>query len=384
MSRPVATRFKITGTLTAETPIHVGGIDGNPATDLPLSMDGQGQLNAPGMSLAGPLRHWLVERFGRPHVEKFWGRIPQRNDANDGHASYVLVEDSKVRPPTASRADIRDSVGIDRAWGTAAESIKFDREVLPKGATITLCMTLDVPPGGSGPGEIRALLEALMDSEIRLGAAKTRGLGRVRLSGVQVERLDIGTRTGVLALLRGRGVKEDSNNADGNTQGGGELDALGDAAQPTEARAHARIKIKVDWAPLGPVMVKASADGTAVDMMPLVTADGTGGEAPVIPGASAKGALRQRSERILATVLQVPLPPDDPSGQQRLDGTQRLQRIKSPSSPGPAPAAAAPTRSVRSACTPRACWASSTRPPPRPRSFCSTRPAGRWTRMASR
>jgi CRISPR/Cas system CSM-associated protein Csm3 (group 7 of RAMP superfamily) len=307
MSRPIASRFRITGTLVAETPIHVGGIDGNPATDLPLSVDGQGRLHVPGTSLAGPFRHWLIDRFGPERVEAFWGRIPRRNDDESGHASYVLVEDGKITPDAVT-VEIRDGVGIDRAYGTAADRIKFDREVLPKGTSIGLLMTVDCPRGAEdGRGEICALLEALKQGEIRLGAAKTRGLGRVRLHDVQVECLDIGTSEGILALLKSRGAAP---------AGGAGLGALGEAAQPG---LHPRIEIAIDWAPLAPVMVKASADGTAVDAMPLVTADGAGQETPVIPGSSSKGALRQQSERILATVLQVPVG-DDPPGRQRFLG----------------------------------------------------------------
>jgi CRISPR/Cas system CSM-associated protein Csm3 (group 7 of RAMP superfamily) len=307
MSRPVSTRFRIAGTVVTETPIHVGGVDGNPATDLPLSVNGQGRRYVPGTSLAGPLRHWLVERFVRAAVEEFWGRIPEKGKANDmGRASHVLVEDAEV-PPT-SQVEIRDSVGIDREYGTAADGIKFDREVLPRGTRIGLCMTVDSPDGRSGQGEVRALLEAMMRGEVRLGAAKTRGLGRVRLEDdVRVQRFDIATRDGILALLRSRGAPSIGNAG---------LEALGDRAQ---ARQQPRIEIQIGWVPTGPVMVKASADGTAIDMMPLVTANGAGQEAPVIPGASAKGALRQHSERILATALGLPVAADAP-GQQRFIG----------------------------------------------------------------
>ncbi len=308
MSRSVATRFKIAGTLIAETPIHVGGIEGNPATDMPLSVDGQGKPYVPGTSLAGPFRHWLIERFGLERVEPFWGRIPGRIDEQGGHASYVLIENGEITLPRDAPVEIRDGVGIDRAYGTAADGIKFDREVLPKGTKIQLDMTLDCVEDADGRGEMRALLEALGRSEIRLGAAKTRGLGKVRLQEVTVAQFDIDKLDGVLALLKARGtVPADKK----------KLDALGPEAEP--ASGHARIRIRIDWTPSGPVMVKASADGTAVDMMPLVTANGAGEEALVIPGSSVKGALRQQSERILATLLQCPVADAEP-GQQRFIG----------------------------------------------------------------
>jgi hypothetical protein len=54
MSRPVTTRFRICGTLIAETPIHVGGIDGNPATDLPLMGTTVTLLPAPPAGVGSP------------------------------------------------------------------------------------------------------------------------------------------------------------------------------------------------------------------------------------------------------------------------------------------------------------------------------------------
>jgi CRISPR/Cas system CSM-associated protein Csm3 (group 7 of RAMP superfamily) len=54
-------------------------------------------------------------------------------------------------------------------------------------------------------------------------------------------------------------------------------------------------------------------------MMPLVSANGAGQEAPVIPGSSSKGALRQQSERILATVFQRSVA-DTEQGRERFIG----------------------------------------------------------------
>jgi CRISPR/Cas system CSM-associated protein Csm3 (group 7 of RAMP superfamily) len=291
MSRRVKDRLVITGTLVAETPIHVGGIDGNPATDMPLSVNGLGKVYVPGTSLAGPLRHWLIEGFGHDTVETFWGRIPSKTPGDKGHASYVSIADAEVTLPSNSTPEIRDGVGIDRFRGAAAEGIKFDREVLPKGTKISFKMIFDTNNDGIGKGELRALVEALLQGDIRLGAAKTRGLGKIKLKNdFKVEHFGLQTHEGILGLLEGKSSSKTNKTP---------LGWLGDAAVPNKKP---RIRITIDWRPLGPVMVKSSADGTGIDMIPLVTGDGNGKQAPVIPGASAKGSLRSQSERILATV----------------------------------------------------------------------------------
>jgi len=58
----------------------------------------------------------------------------------------------------------------------------------------------------------------------------------------------------------------------------------------------------IDWAPAGPLLVKAGQEGIAVDAVPLVSAVGAQ-VALVLPGSSVKGALRAHAERIVRTLL---------------------------------------------------------------------------------
>ena len=53
MARKMQARWKINGTLTAETPIHVGGMGGDADTDLALAINGGGNYYIPGTRLAG-------------------------------------------------------------------------------------------------------------------------------------------------------------------------------------------------------------------------------------------------------------------------------------------------------------------------------------------
>jgi CRISPR/Cas system CSM-associated protein Csm3 (group 7 of RAMP superfamily) len=60
--------------------------------------------------------------------------------------------------------------------------------------------------------------------------------------------------------------------------------------------------MRIDWKPVGPLMVKAGFDGVAADMLPLV--NGWDGKVSlVLPGSSIKGAFRFHAERIVRTVL---------------------------------------------------------------------------------
>ena len=89
MARDIIGRFRLRGTLVARTPLHVGGHGDDVDTDLPLARDGSGKLYIPGTSFAGALRQWCEQAFGEPFVDRHWGF----QEADKGHASYVVVED---------------------------------------------------------------------------------------------------------------------------------------------------------------------------------------------------------------------------------------------------------------------------------------------------
>jgi CRISPR/Cas system CSM-associated protein Csm3 (group 7 of RAMP superfamily) len=332
MGRPIATRFRVEGTLLAETPLHVGGAGEVVETDLPLASDGSGKPYLPGTSLAGALREWYRSAFSESFAADLWGYTPLRGQPSDrGFASLVLIEDAKIH--SVARLELRDGVGIDRVEGRAADGIKYDRQILPSGTRLGFDMTVEVPflpPKWIGDLKARiaaeknskrrevlenrlARLYAALDRNpdkvaaalghmvrmletdgARLGAAKTRGLGRVRLAaGYSILEEDLKTREGILDALKRQGNKLDVASLTAR------------ASAEFKPKSRPCLAIRIAWKPTGPMMVKADAAGIAIDMLPLVTA-GSHGLAQVIPGSSIKGALRAHAERIAATVLGTP------------------------------------------------------------------------------
>ncbi len=138
MARRINSRLRIYGTLQAETPLHVGGYGVDVDTDLPLARNGKNQLYVPGTSITGVLRAWCERNFG--DVDSIFGY----QDGDKGHASFVLIEDALVTLPTNLQTEIRDGVGIDRIYGTAADKSKFDRAILPKGSRLKFEMTVEI------------------------------------------------------------------------------------------------------------------------------------------------------------------------------------------------------------------------------------------------
>ena len=266
MARDTTTRFTLTGTLKCVTPLHVGGFGDDPDTDLPLARDGLGRCYIPGTSLAGALRQWCRAAFGEEAVRAVWGF----QDGDEGHASYVtvddlFVDDDKLVP------EVRDGVGIDRRTGAAAESIKYDRAVLPRGTALTgFRITAEVSDERPALDMLKALKGALEKKQVRLGAAKTRGLGKLLLEGATLNWVATNTRDGVLKLLTGSDEPLPPEKL---------------AALPPPPKTPPRLDITIGWKPDGPLMVKAGFDGIAVDMLPLVSAT-AGGVSLVLPHES--------------------------------------------------------------------------------------------------
>ena len=309
MTRFVEERLVLTGVLVCETPLSIAGVSGEPHSDAPLIRDGTGQVFIPGTSLAGSIRAFLrgIETLADARIQPLlWGAAPPTNAKSDdpSAASLVIVADAPL-VGAVPLTELRDGVGIDPLDGRAAPGIKYDREVVPKGARFALRIELDVTEalrqalGDMEPVSFLSLLrEAFEKALIRLGAAGTRGLGRVHLEEPVISRARIGERAGVLDFLRG-------------------------GAKPVNDPGHGftlppRLHVWIDWTPLGPTMVRAREAGTLGDVLPLTGATEQG-IAPVLPGASIKGALRAIAERIMATVRGTH--PHDP-------GEDRFVRIK--------------------------------------------------------
>jgi CRISPR/Cas system CSM-associated protein Csm3 (group 7 of RAMP superfamily) len=101
---------------------------------------------------------------------------------------------------------------------------------------------------------------------------------------------------------------------------------LGVLAENSTFKAqHSKLSIDIDWEPIGPIMVKAEADGIAVDTLPLVSAVGDD-LTFVIPGSSIKGALRSQAERIIRT-LQSVVPEASQALNDQLQAVPLIQKV---------------------------------------------------------
>ncbi|WP_179065284.1 RAMP superfamily CRISPR-associated protein [Nostoc sp. C052] len=279
MARIIESRLRLSGKLLAETPIHVGGICNDSLVDLALAVDGQGRYYIPGTSLAGVLRAWMQE-YDAKLTQDLWGF----QDDDRGHASFILVEDSLVNQDAI--AEIRDGVGINRSFGAAADKIKYDRAILAKGSLINLDLTVELQTGffERALNALHLLIMALRDGEIKLGAAKTRGLGKVKLiDDYKFEQQYLLTPQGIIDSLRGKGKNLKNNNLN------------------LKRYRPPQLNFVIKWKPVHALMVKTEGDGMVVNILPLTSAVNHE-VALVLPGSSLKGALRSQAERIIRTL----------------------------------------------------------------------------------
>ncbi|NJM47652.1 MAG: hypothetical protein HC860_17035 [Alkalinema sp. RU_4_3] len=285
MARQISQRIKITGTITAQTPLHVGGLSTDPTVDLSLALNGRSESYVPGTSLAGAFRNWMWDYgISGEEIDSIWGF--QKEDR--GHASFIIIEDAVVKLPDGAIAELRDHVGIDRIYGSASDKTKFDRAILPKGSTFPLDITIDIAKDKPLPVDaVEKLIHALEHDGLRLGGAKTRGLGLIKLTHPEWKVYDFSSFAGMIAAL-GNQSKEHK--------------------PASESSCHL-LKMTIHWHPIGALMVKSGQDGVAVDILPLTSRDGKD-VSFVLPGSGVKGALRSQAERILRTVLQAGCPTD--------------------------------------------------------------------------
>ena len=301
MARRIRSKIKISGSLLAQTALHFGGNEVNADTDMALAVNGRGDYYVAGTNLTGLLRAWMIKVVGGDitleDIDRLWGF--QTEDY--GHASFIIVEDGAIALPVGLTSEIRDGVGIDRYWGTAADKQKYDREIVPKGSKIALNLIVERCDRKSDAEWEREkhllteLLTALQNRELRFGGGKTRGLGKVRLVGLKIkEQPDLLTPQGILSTLRGQDP---------------EISLATLSSLENSFAKPAQLQITIDWKPVTPVMLKSEQEGIAVDILPLVSGNNNG-LSLVISGSAIKGVLRSQGERIVRTVCGSDLPDD--------------------------------------------------------------------------
>jgi len=108
-------------------------------------------------------------------------RDPNHPNKRDRLTGYYLEQDEFATIKPAVR--MLTGVGVSRASGTAAQSILFSMEAIEEGQTFEGRVQIDGDEAEELVERLKGL--ALKGSTLRLGAARSRGQGRVRVMGWQ-------------------------------------------------------------------------------------------------------------------------------------------------------------------------------------------------------
>ena len=169
-----AVRYEVTA--VTKTPLRTGAADGSIDRVL-RHRDGQAFLQA--ASLAGALRGWL-EKQDKNAANTLFG--------SQEKSGQLIVSDMEILEKAAKSAEeatiqFRPRLRINGKMGSADDGGKFDVAHIARDTVMQFSLTwLGAESDTDGPVQIEKMLGALHVGEIRLGAQKSNGFGRVALT----------------------------------------------------------------------------------------------------------------------------------------------------------------------------------------------------------
>ncbi len=334
-------RWVITGTLTTESPLQLGGGDitaraglvdeknSRPVQVKAMFTDHRGRACLPGSSLRGVLRERLAALLGQTGfpkdqqaatILKLFGKpeppgVDERARIHQsGHGGRLAVHDALVAaepftPPAnwdeppfwnpARRTGVASGVALDRRTRTAAAQKLFHYEFVPPDVSFSLKLTGDNLNDEDVAHLLRALDEFKPDaaSPLALGADTGNGWGRLRWTLGEVRQLTAGEVRQALASW----IKNPATLGRGVSTAKVRIHALPTVSvTPPSAPQSFTLKLLFD----GPFLVKrpappkAKGDTETPNAQPHLDKDGH----VVLPASSFRGALRAQAERILRTM----------------------------------------------------------------------------------
>ena len=259
-----AARYQITAVCL--TPLRTGGPDGDTEAVL---RDGQNRAFLQGTSLAGALRSWLEKHTSLALTECLLG-----SQEKSGH---LVVSDAMFDP--GAEQHTRPRLRIDPITGSAADGGKFDVAHIGAGARLSFSLTWLGNQGQVDELEtVEQLLAALHGGNIRLGAQKSNGFGRVALT--VTKRL--------FDMTEPQDRQDWLDDADGGTP-----------LELPETADSRRVAFTVTGR-LDSLLVRAAS--VEQEETGSYTPNIIEGSQPILPGSSVKGAVRSRAEAIAKAV----------------------------------------------------------------------------------
>ncbi len=250
-----------------QTPLRTAGADADTESVL-RSRDGHAMIQ--GSSLAGAMREWITANENETMAEAMFG--------SQKEAGSLILSDAVFSAD--AKSSVRPRLRIDGKSGSASDGGKFDVMHIETGSECDFTITwLGKEENAKETECIERMLCAMNAGQIRFGAQKTNGFGRVALT-VRKRAFDLRKAEDRNAWLADKD------------------DAVPLALKDIPAGKSVVFTLK---GTADSLLVKSEAietDGGKKSWTPNLTEAGK----PVLPGSSVKGAVRARAE-IISDVL---------------------------------------------------------------------------------
>lgn len=246
-------------------------------TDADLIRTSDGRVFIPGTSIAGALRN-SIDPTLRDKIAGF-------SDGKSGSMSKLFISDLCFDNGIKS---VRDGVKL-----SAAKSVenKFDFEVLETGAESTMFISYLVRKGDSEAqfqSTIICLLNGIADGQIRFGANKNRGYGRIAVKSVRSKAFDCNNLYEYISFE----VRDLSHYEKPET--------YAEWAIKNSEKNDQYCKVTIPLRLTGGISIrKYSARLNEADFMQITLGSENSEKRPVIPGTSWNGAIRADALGIL-------------------------------------------------------------------------------------
>ena len=258
--------------IALDSPISIGnGISAD--TDADVIRSSNGDCFIPGTSLAGAFRNYIC-------ADKKTKSIFGYSDGSEGSMSSVYISDLYFEPESVCLS-IRDRVSLEEDKGV---DNKFDLEIIETGASGLLSIETVQREGEADPDEeIDEMILAAHEGDIRFGAIKNRGFGRIKVLSVRRSVFTADNREEWIRYLAGDPVTGDE-----------------ELAFEEWSRNKSRKKERFDMfqVPLhltGGISIRRYSAQPGKADFEHITSNGR----PVIPGTSWNGAIRADARQIL-------------------------------------------------------------------------------------
>lgn len=296
-------RFLARLVIEAVTPLAIGSGDNNIQTDALVVLDVNGLPYIPGTSLAGVLRHAVVNESGD---ESFFG-YSALNDLSNRTGSLIIFTEARMIGKDGIVIDglqkidfgddfysyfkelpIRQHVRIN-SKGAAKEGGKFDEQVVFKGTRF--CFEIEMVSDGNNWDNFEKVLKQMRTNSFRMGGKTRSGLGEMNVISCHTAKLDLENGEDLKAYLNKSSSLMKSANWDYWTEMQIEKEKSKDFVEYTLTLT------PVDFFLFGSGMGDADADIIPVKETYINWEKGTAQmeiETLLIPGTSIKGALSHR------------------------------------------------------------------------------------------